>query len=116
MMAVGQADVETVIALSGLTLEQGLDRLKTVGITDVEGMTMPALTQGDQSVQDKVIQALFDEERLAMELKAPSHHFTITSSLTNILAQARSIRSGDIWYGMPSNSQIAIIWSIRNTG
>jgi len=61
MMAVGQADVETVIALSGLTLEQGLDRLKTVGITDVEGMTMPALTQGDQSVQDKVIQALFDK-------------------------------------------------------
>ena len=42
--------------------------------------------------------------------------WTILSSRTNMLAQARSISSGVIWFGMPSKLQIATIWSIRNTG
>ena len=30
--------------------------------------------------------------------------------------QALSIRAGDMWWGLPSKSHMAIIWSIRNTG
>ncbi len=59
MMAIGQADVETVIALSGLPLEEGLKRLKVAGFTAQEGMTMPALTKGDRDLQTQVIQTLF---------------------------------------------------------
>ncbi|WIY25936.1 DUF4405 domain-containing protein [Parasedimentitalea psychrophila] len=59
MRGIGQANIETVIAVSGLSLEDGLQRLKGVGITAEEGMTMPALTQGDQELQRRVIQTLF---------------------------------------------------------
>src|SRR5690606_28017133 len=46
----------------------------------------------------------------------PAHQWMIFSSRTNMFAQARSISSGVIWYGIPSKLQIAIIWSMRNTG
>lgn len=60
MMAIGQTDVDTVIALSGLPLEEGLERLKTAGIPAEQGMAMPALTSGNREIQTQIIQTLFE--------------------------------------------------------
>lgn len=59
MRGIGQADIETVIALSGLPLEAGLERLEAVGISAEAGVKMTALTGGDRDLQMKIIETLF---------------------------------------------------------
>ena len=70
-------------------------------------------------VHARILDAVADFMRLHQALnrgRSAPFYFTMCSSLTNKLSQARSIRSGVILYGMPSKSQTAIIWSIRKTG
>lgn len=61
MQAVGQADVGTVIALSGQETEAGLARLAEAGFGADAETPMRALTGGDRGVQAQVIGLLFEE-------------------------------------------------------
>lgn len=59
MRAMGQADVETVIALSGQELDAGLAALKAAGFEATGDQPLQVLTGGDRGAQFEVINALF---------------------------------------------------------
>jgi hypothetical protein len=59
MGAMGRAPVETVIALSGHDIEEGLALLAAEGIPAQGGQSMAEITGGDRDVQGQVIAALF---------------------------------------------------------
>ncbi|WP_406648609.1 DUF4405 domain-containing protein [Aliisedimentitalea scapharcae] len=61
MQAIGQADVETVIALSGQELETGLARLADAGFSTQADTRVQELTGGDRGQQMQIIEVLFSE-------------------------------------------------------
>ena len=59
VQAVEQADMETVIALSGQELDAGLTALKEAGFEVEAGQSIRDLAEGDRGVQMQMIQTLF---------------------------------------------------------
>ena len=60
MKAVEQAEIITVIELSGLDLETGLARLSELGLSADASSTLQGLTGGDHGKQRDIIAALFE--------------------------------------------------------
>lgn len=61
MQAIGRSDAQTLIALSGHGLDEGLSRLKAAGFDAAPEVTVNELTSGDRGKQTALISILFQD-------------------------------------------------------